>query len=195
MANHQRLVTESGQLAYSGAPRRFPGLNAAMTATPPTTAPWTIAAEPVDSPAGRAVLREYVADVVGAYYGRPATEDEVDLEFGDGGADLRPPTGAFLVGRRGGVVGGCVGVRAWRPGIAELKRLYVRPALRGSGGAALLVAAAEERARAMGARALRLDTRSDLVAARGLYARLGYREIPAYNDEPYADHWFEKVLR
>lgn len=39
-----------------------------------------------------------------------------------------------------------------------------------------------------------LDTREDLVEARALYARLGYREIEAYNESPYADHWFGKKL-
>jgi hypothetical protein len=34
----------------------------------------------------------------------------------------------------------------------------------------------------------------DLVEARGLYAKHGYTEIPAYNSGEYADHWFEKKL-
>ena len=42
--------------------------------------------------------------------------------------------------------------------------------------------------------ALRLDTRSDLVEARGLYKRLGYQEVPAFNAGPYADHWFAKTF-
>lgn len=41
---------------------------------------------------------------------------------------------------------------------------------------------------------LRLDTRSDLVEARALYVRHGFAEIPAYNDNPYAQHWYEKPL-
>jgi hypothetical protein len=41
---------------------------------------------------------------------------------------------------------------------------------------------------------LRLDTRSDLTEARRLYARHGYREVPAFSQGPYADHWFEKTL-
>ncbi|MEH0973839.1 hypothetical protein V6U77_22190 [Micromonospora sp. CPCC 205546] len=48
--------------------------------------------------------------------------------------------------------------------------------------------------RAAGVDRIRLDTRGDLVEARALYARHGYREIPAYHDGPYAEHWFEKVL-
>ncbi|MGX7824489.1 GNAT family N-acetyltransferase [Actinokineospora sp. 24-640] len=148
----------------------------------------------MDSAAGVAILREYLADVIGSYYGRPATAAEIALEHGDGDPTLAPPGGIFLVGDLAGVDSGCVGVRLMNADTAELKRLYVRAPARGTGGGAALAAAAEAAARGLGARALRLDTRSDLVAARALYARRGYREIPAYNREPYAQHWFEKTL-
>lgn len=49
-------------------------------------------------------------------------------------------------------------------------------------------------ARAAGVHTVRLDTRSDLVEARALYARHGYAEIPCYTDSPYADHCFAKRL-
>ena len=41
---------------------------------------------------------------------------------------------------------------------------------------------------------MRQDVRSDLVEARAMYARLGYREVPPFNDHPYVEHWFEKRL-
>jgi hypothetical protein len=41
---------------------------------------------------------------------------------------------------------------------------------------------------------VQLDTNRTLVEARALYQRNGYREVPAYNDNPYADHWFAKRL-
>jgi len=41
---------------------------------------------------------------------------------------------------------------------------------------------------------MRLDVRSDLIEARAMYARLGYREVPRFNDHPYVGHWFEKRL-
>ena len=52
----------------------------------------------------------------------------------------------------------------------------------------------ERRARERGLSELRLDTRSDLVEARRLYERLGYREIEPFGDNPYAGHWFAKRL-
>ncbi|CAM5276926.1 N-acetyltransferase [Streptomyces avidinii] len=64
----------------------------------------------------------------------------------------------------------------------------------GTGGGAALLEVLEAEARALGAVRVRLDTRSDLVEARALYARHGYAEIPAYNDGQYAQHWFEKPL-
>ncbi len=72
--------------------------------------------------------------------------------------------------------------------------MFVLPELRGRGGAPLLVAAAEEAARALGARRIVLDTRTDLVEARALYARLGYTETGPHNTDPYAEHWFRKEL-
>jgi GNAT superfamily N-acetyltransferase len=72
--------------------------------------------------------------------------------------------------------------------------MFVRPEARGTGVAAMLLAAAEQRARADGASVVRLNTRNDLVEARALYAKHGYQEIPPYGDDPLAEHWFEKKL-
>ena len=43
-------------------------------------------------------------------------------------------------------------------------------------------------------RVLRLETNRTLTEAISLYRAAGYREVPAFNDEPYAHHWFEKSL-
>ncbi|EWM09768.1 transcriptional regulator PadR [Kutzneria sp. 744] len=96
--------------------------------------------------------------------------------------------------RTTGDLGGCGGFRVLSPGVAELTRVFLRPTLRGRGGALALLTALERAAVDMGLTTARLDTRKDLVEARRLYARNGYVEIPAYNSSPYADHWFEKRL-
>jgi ribosomal protein S18 acetylase RimI-like enzyme len=75
-----------------------------------------------------------------------------------------------------------------------MKRLWVAPESRGLGLAHRLVAAAEQHARAMGAAVIRLDTNRALTEAVALYRGLGYTEIPRYNAEPYAHHWFERRL-
>ncbi|MGG8409171.1 GNAT family N-acetyltransferase [Streptomyces sp. 12297] len=156
---------------------------------------WVVAPEHFGTPAATGLRRAYYAEVAGRYWGRTATEAEVDEGLADDPADgLTAPTGAFVVGRYAGEPAACAGLRLLDPDTAELTRVYVRPALRGTGGGSALLAALEDAARALGARRIRLDTRTDLVEARALYAKHGYEEIPAYNSGPYAQHWFEKPL-
>ena len=54
---------------------------------------------------------------------------------------------------------------------------------------------ARGRAAAAGAPAVRLETNETLTEAIGLYRSAGYQEVDAFNDEPYAHHWFEKCLQ
>lgn len=157
---------------------------------------WTLTPERFDAPDAARLLRDYYDEVASRYWKRPATEAEIDEGLTDDGVDrLAPPTGGLVVGRFDGVAASCVGVfLAPATATATLTRVYVRPAFRGTGGGGLLVAAAEDLARGAGMRVLRLDTRSDLVEARGLYAKHGFREVPAFNSGPYAEHWFAKEL-
>lgn len=160
---------------------------------------WNVAPEPFDSPVAAALWRAYYTEVSDRWYllheGRRTDPDELEREIAAQSWDeLAPPHGQLLVGRYDGEPGGCAGVRLLSAGTAELKRVFVQEELRGKGGAALLVRAAEEAARALGATRMILDTRGDLVEARALYARLGYAETDAHNDEPYADHWFRRDL-
>lgn len=160
---------------------------------------WTVTPEPPGSPVAAALWREYYTEVSDRWHllheGRRTDPEE--LERGIAAVvlgDLAPPSGVLLVGRYDGEPAGTAGVRLLDGDIAELRRVFVRTALRGLGGAPLLVAAAEDAARALGARRMILDTRSDLVEARALYARLGYAETAAHNDNAYAEHWFAKEL-
>ena len=109
--------------------------------------------------------------------------------------ELRPPAGIFLVAYRGGDPVGCGGLKLHGAEAAEVKRVWVDRRARGLGLARLLMAELEERARAAGAPAVQLDTNRTLTEAIAMYARLGYVEVAAYNDEPYAHHWFRKDLR
>jgi GNAT superfamily N-acetyltransferase len=160
---------------------------------------WTISPEPYDSPVAAALWRAYYTEVSDRWYllheGRRTDPAELEREIAARtGAELAPPTGRLLVGRYDGEPAGSAGVRLLEPDTAELTRVFVHPHLRGRGGAPLLVAAAEDAARALGARRLLLDTRDDLVEARTLYARLGYTETAPHNDDVYAEHWFRKEL-
>jgi GNAT superfamily N-acetyltransferase len=156
---------------------------------------WTITEVPVEHPDAVAVMREYMDEVASRYYGRPITEAELTRYVAEEpGTDLVAPTGAFLVGRRDGVVAGCAGTRVVAPGVTELTKVFVKPAHRGTGGGPALVAAAEDAARRLGSGLMRLDTRHDLVEARALYARTGYAEVEPFNNGQFAEHWFAKAL-
>ncbi|WBB68738.1 GNAT family N-acetyltransferase [Micromonospora sp. WMMD812] len=155
---------------------------------------WAVAPARPDQSDAAGLLREYFEEIVVRYHHRPARSGEVAAAMADSPSDdLVTPTGILLLATHDGAPAGCAGLR-FRPAWAELTRVYVRPALRGRGGGAVLLAAAEEQARMAGADRVRLDTRSDLVEARALYARHGYVEIPAYSRDAYAEHWFEKLL-
>ena len=52
----------------------------------------------------------------------------------------------------------------------------------------------EDRARGHGVRLMRLETKDELSEALRMYRTSGYREVAPFNDEPYADHWFENPL-
>ena len=108
--------------------------------------------------------------------------------------EFLPPDGAFLVARRNGepVAGG--GIKPFNDA-AYIKRMWVSPNARCLGLGKRLLAALEEKARSLGYRKVCLETNKALTEAQQLYRSCGYREVPPFNDEPYAHHWFEKSLR
>ena len=72
--------------------------------------------------------------------------------------------------------------------------MWVAREARGLGLARRLLAEVERRAAKAGAKVLHLDTNRALVEAIALYRRSGFVEVPPFNDEPHAHHWFEKRL-
>lgn len=148
-----------------------------------------------DGSAASQILRSYIDDVAGRYYGRHATDEEIDSALReDPSIDLQLPSGVFLVARQRDAVLGCAGLRLLPERVGEVKRLFVTPLARGIGLGARLMGELERLARGHGLSVLRLDTRHDLVESRRLYATLGYQEVPAFNDGQYAEHWLAKPV-
>jgi len=109
-------------------------------------------------------------------------------------SELTPPAGLLLVATLHGEPVGCGALKFHDDEPTEIKRMWVAPAARGLGLGRRLLASLEAHAAAGRSRVLRLETNRTLVEAIGLYRASGYREVAAFNDEPYADHWFEKTL-
>jgi len=109
-------------------------------------------------------------------------------------AEMTPPEGLFLVAYRQGVPIGCGGLKLHGSGPAEIKRMWVSPGARRLGVGRRLLAALEAKAASLGAPALRLDTNGVLIEAIAMYESNGFRPVPAFNSEPHATHWFEKVI-
>lgn len=98
-----------------------------------------------------------------------------------------PPHGRLFLARDAhGEAVGCAALRPLGGGAAEMKRLYVRGDVRGRGLGDALARTAIAAARDLGYHCVKLDTLPAMHAAQALYARLGFRDVPAYNDSPLA---------
>lgn len=108
--------------------------------------------------------------------------------------ELRPPAGVLLVAYLHGEPVGCGALKHHDGGVTDVKRMWVADGVRGLGIGRRLLAALEARAREDGSLTLRLETSAYLVEAIAMYRSDGYVEVAPFNDEPFADHWFEKRL-
>jgi DNA-binding MarR family transcriptional regulator/GNAT superfamily N-acetyltransferase len=148
--------------------------------------------EPTDprQPGARHCLGAYFAELAARFVGGfdparsiPAADEE-----------LLPPAGLLLVATLHDEPVGCGALKFHDGAPTEIKRMWVAPTVRGLGVGRRLLAELEAVSGARGARTLRLETNKALTEAIGLYRAAGYREVDAFNDEPYAHHWFEKTL-
>ena len=133
-----------------------------------------------------------------AYY------DELARRFPAGfdpGRSLHPdthefaePTGGFVLARLHGRAVGCGAVLFHDGEPAYIKRMWVDDAVRGMGVGRRILEALEQAARNHGAASVTLETNASLTEAIAMYRAAGYVEVEPFNDEVYADHWFEKPL-
>jgi DNA-binding MarR family transcriptional regulator/ribosomal protein S18 acetylase RimI-like enzyme len=145
-----------------------------------------VAEEDPDTAAARHCLREYARELDRRFSGGfdPARSVLPDPSV------LRPPRGLLVLARLHGDPVGC-GALVFHDGYAEIKRMWVSPDARGLGLGRRLLDELEARA---GTPLVRLDTNGALTEAIAMYRSAGYREIPRYNDEVHAQHWFEKAV-
>jgi DNA-binding MarR family transcriptional regulator/GNAT superfamily N-acetyltransferase len=108
--------------------------------------------------------------------------------------ELRPPAGLLLVAYLRAEPVGCGAVKHHDGAPSEIKRMWVADHARGLGIGRRLLAELEAEAASSGARSARLETNRALTEAIAMYRSAGYVEVPAFNDEPFAHHWFEKRL-
>jgi DNA-binding MarR family transcriptional regulator/GNAT superfamily N-acetyltransferase len=149
-----------------------------------------VATESPRSPAGSWCLRQYYTELSERF---DAGFDPATSSLPDAG-EMAPPTGLFLIARLRGEPVGCGGLIHHGTAPAEIKRMWVAPEVRGLGLGRRLLAELERWAQDSGAPATRLDTNRNLTEAISMYRSSGYEEIPDFNGEPYAHHWFEKHL-
>ncbi|MFL5843112.1 MAG: GNAT family N-acetyltransferase [Solirubrobacteraceae bacterium] len=143
-----------------------------------------------ETPAARHCLARYAAELDARFDGGfdPAVSTLPDP------AVLRPPAGLLLVATLHGEPVGCGALRFHDAAAPDIKRMWVAASARGLGLGRRLLAELESHAAARGAERVRLETNRALTEAIAMYRSAGYEEIPAYNDERYAHHWFEKLI-
>lgn len=94
------------------------------------------------------------------------------------------PDGRLYLAMAQGQAAGCIALRRFDAHSGEVKRLWVRPPFRSRGLARELVMRVLASAREIGYSRLVLDTLSGMTDAIALYRSVGFRDIPAYYDNP-----------
>ncbi|MBP2157863.1 MULTISPECIES: MarR family winged helix-turn-helix transcriptional regulator [Asticcacaulis] len=150
----------------------------------------TVTVEQPDSPAALACLKAYGAGLAEVFEGGYDASNDGPPDHDD----YRQPRGAFLVAWSEGLAVGCGAWKRLDATTAEIKRLWTAGDVRGLGLGRRLLRTLEDLARDAGMTQVQLDTNRVLGAAQALYRSEGYKEIPRYNDSPYAHMWFRKDL-
>jgi ribosomal protein S18 acetylase RimI-like enzyme len=150
-----------------------------MSPSPPAPPFLRQATSPADVETARSLFLEYQESL-----GISLCFQNFDAEVASLPGAYSPPEGRLLLAFVGDQPAGCVALRKLEDGIGEMKRLWVRPAFRGTRLGRRLAEAVLSEAGAAGYRAVRLDTLPSMREAQALYVSLGFADIPPYNDHP-----------
>jgi DNA-binding MarR family transcriptional regulator/GNAT superfamily N-acetyltransferase len=142
------------------------------------------------STAARLCIESYFAELDARFDAGFDPEQSISADVDE----LTEPAGLLLVARLHGEPIGCGALKLHGRKPAEIKRMWVAPSARGLGVGRRLLSELEEHARRRDVKHVRLETNRTLKEAGALYRSAGYVEVEAFNDEPYAHHWFEKRL-
>lgn len=138
-----------------------------------------IAQSSADIAAVKAIFLEYM-DFIESYLGESLNFQGTEKEF----ADFPNTYDALFIAKVNGTPVAACGLKPFKPGICELKRLYCRPNGRGHGLGRQLTQAAIQHARETGYLEMFLDTDPGLTHANNVYETLGFTDIERYYDNP-----------
>ena len=138
--------------------------------------------------ADRQGVEDLIFSVLGEFGLRPDPEG-TDADLGDIVAYYQGGIFDVLVDR-GGVIVGSVGLFRVDGETCELRKMYLRPAVRGSGQGRRLLEHALAEARRLGYRRITLETASPLTAAIALYRRYGFRPVTREHQAARCDQAF-----
>ena len=142
--------------------------------------------------ATRLLFSEYAADL-----GVDLCFQNFESELAGLPGEYAEPHGALQLAWVDGQLAGCSALRPLEsvdyPNAAEMKRLYVRKAFRGSGLGRELAEAMLKAASVAGFHSVLLDTLDDMESARALYEDLGFMPIAPYYHNPIAGAHYLKV--
>jgi putative acetyltransferase len=132
--------------------------------------------EDLGSPAVQRLMEPLNAELRARYPEPGATHFRLDAE------EVAANKGAFLIGYLHGEPVACGAIRCIDEGVAEIKRMYVIPSVRGRGFSRSILAALEENARKIAVRRLVLETGPRQLEALALYRRAGFVPIPRFGE-------------
>lgn len=150
----------------------------------------TFSVVPAGSAEARWAMRQYFAELDARFPGGFDPGGALD----EAPAQYDAPNGAFLLAATGGDTVGCGALVFLDEQAAEIKRMWVSPASRGLGLGRRLLARLEDEARRAGRSRVVLDTNATLTEAVAMYEAAGYVPTDRYNDNPYAQRWFAKLI-